>query len=59
MRGHWLSTFALIGIGVFAGGALFAKALRTLDTAWIAVAAAFGAIAALCVRYFRTRRQRH
>ena len=42
MRAHWLSTFALLGIAVFAAGALFWEAVRSLDPVWLGVAAAAG-----------------
>ena len=58
MRAHWLSTFALIGVAAFAGGALSWQAAEALDPAWLAVAVAVGAGVALLARQLASCRRR-
>lgn len=58
MRGHWFSTFALLGVAAFAGGAVFAEAIQALAAGWLLVAVALGLAGAAVTQRLRARQRK-
>jgi ABC-type transporter Mla maintaining outer membrane lipid asymmetry permease subunit MlaE len=58
MRGHWFSTFALLGVAAFAGGAVFAEAIRALAPVWLLVAVLLGVTGAALTHRLRARQRK-